>query len=128
MLKINKDNYLFVKDVLREIVYLPQVLPPYIDVNKAIKDLQLHEQVRSVEEQMSNLTTSILDTHTLAGSEAYTAALSMYDHLKRAAKDGVPEAREALARLKPRFEKQGRKKKAEADTSTEEQNEEPTME
>ena len=117
MPKISRNNYLFVKDVLREIQYLPQVIPPYINVAQATKDLLLHEQLRDVEEQMDNLTTSIMDTRTLAGSESYSVALSIYDNIKRAAKDGVPEAREAYARLKPRFENQGRKKKKNEEAS-----------
>jgi len=52
---------------------------------------------------LARLTTEIDDTMTLAGSEAYSAALSIYKVLKNAASMGQPGAKEASIELKNRF-------------------------
>jgi hypothetical protein len=87
----------------------PNLVPGYVNVAELKKDMAavvaMQTILRDIEESTSKLEDSIL----LAGSEAFSAALSIYNVAKDAAHRDVPGAKVAYNELKERFP--GRKKK-----------------
>ncbi len=102
--KISSASAFFVEDALTAASADPAFMPPYVSVSELGEDLALFKQLQKVIAPLAALAASATDTTTAAGSEAYVAALSYYNSVKRAAKDGAPGAQVIYERLKKRFE------------------------
>ena len=115
--KINSTNKIFVEDVIRTYDNIKAILPDYLSGAEMKKDLLLFEQLDGLEMQIAELHEKISCTRQLAGSEAYTAALTVYQLMKTASAAGVPGAAAHFTILQERFAKYGgkQKKQAEAD-------------
>ncbi|MCA9225703.1 MAG: hypothetical protein KDA47_08825 [Planctomycetales bacterium] len=101
--KMRQASSYFVSDALVSAEQNPQLVPPYLDLAEARKDLELFQQLNKVLTPIQQLF-EMLDHTTLAvGSEAYAAMLTYYNTAKRAAKDGVPGAEAISDALKSRF-------------------------
>lgn len=105
--KITSASAFFVSDALTAAGSNPSFLPPYVSVAELEKDLTLFEQLEKISLPLARLSDAVADTTTAAGSEAYVAALSFYNSVKRAAKDGAPGAQDIYERLRKRFEQAG---------------------
>ena len=81
----------------------PSFIPDFIDLPEAKIDLESVRTLRQLFLPLERITNQIDDTMTLAGSEAYSTALSIYKILKNAENMGQPGAAEANAELKKRF-------------------------
>lgn len=68
----------------------PLVVPPYTDLVEYKKDLDFVKATRRVGAELMSLAEMMDDTRIAAGSDAYQAALSIYNSAKGAAKQGVP--------------------------------------
>jgi hypothetical protein len=102
-----KDKSLpFVEKALQYADTNPEFVPAYLDIGEADKDLAafkvLNEFLRSLQQMVSNLE----DTSTLAGSEAYQAALAYYASVGSAVKLNVPNAQAIYDDLSVRFKQQ----------------------
>ncbi|MEI8202732.1 MAG: hypothetical protein WCH34_06945 [Bacteroidota bacterium] len=108
--KMGDKSIAFVSKALEFAQLYPQLVPAYVDVNELKKDLDavvaMQTILRSLEEQTSKLQDSIL----FAGHEAMSAALSIYNAAKDAARRDVPGAKVAYNEMKERFP--GKKSKA----------------
>jgi hypothetical protein len=102
--KITSTSAFFVEDALAAAGADASFMPPYVSVAKLKKGLALFDQLEKVSLPLAKLASTVADTTTVAGSEAYVAALSFYNSVKRAAKDGAPGAQEIYERLSRRFE------------------------
>jgi hypothetical protein len=80
------------------------VVPPYIDLAELRSDLELYSSLAEIYKPLKQLEQLLSDTLIAAGSDSYTAALSIYNSAKRAAKDGVPGAQSIVDDLKKLFE------------------------
>jgi hypothetical protein len=68
----------------------PLVVPPYTDLAEYKKDIDFVKATRRVGAELASLAEMMNDTRAAAGSDAYQAALSIYNSAKGAAKQGVP--------------------------------------
>lgn len=105
---INVANKVFVENVLSESGTLgPDILPAFIKLSNLDLDLSLFRQLDDLESHLNNALQRTLDAKRIAGHEAYSQALAIYNAVKMASDAGIPNAKSAYAKLKVRFEAQG---------------------
>lgn len=107
MLKINRQNKLFVDDALQACINNSQLLPTYVSVTEMQKDYDLYRSLEQVLQPLAQLYEKVRDTQTLAGSEAYSSALTVYKLFQMAAAVGMPGMDTIVAQLSERFAGQG---------------------
>jgi len=101
--KMGNKTVSFVEKSLEYADLYPGFMPAFIDIPEAKVDLESVKTLRQLFLPLERITNEIDDTITLAGSEAYSSALSIYKVLKNAASMGQPGAAEATSELKSRF-------------------------
>ncbi|QSX78129.1 hypothetical protein [Agrilutibacter solisilvae] len=88
----------FVRLALRGLEQNPQIVPASLDLAAAKQDMDAHDKLRPVFEQMRRLMTRLDDTVGALGSDAMEAALEGYNHIKIAsAAHGLEGLRKELA-------------------------------
>ncbi len=117
--KMSDGTIPFVEKVISYAKSSPEFLPPYVDVVEMDNDFTLVEALTDVLREVKQLHDNLEDTITLAGSEAYTAALSYYNSVKMAAKLEVPGAKSIQSDLSKRFAKAGSSEGSESSDDTE---------
>jgi hypothetical protein len=110
--KMGDRNSILVEKAFGYATANPKFVPPYLDMDAFATDKEdalglrvLHNSVRQLEEY-------IADIETLAGSEAYQAALLFYGYVKGLAAQDVPGAKAVYEELKTFFHKTRPKKQA----------------
>jgi len=101
--KVHKMNLLFVQEAAQVVQQAGDMLPAYFSAEAMRTDEQLHLQLKELALMLGQLQEKVVDTLMLAGSEAYTSALTVYRMLQAAAKAGVPGADTLVAKLAERF-------------------------
>lgn len=109
MAKMGDKTVAFVEKAVEYAQEYPQYMPAFIDVAEAKSDFEAVKTIRIYFNQLERLVSQMNDSMTIAGSEAYLSALSVYKVLKNAASMGQPGAEEAAAELGNRFPR-GRRK------------------
>ena len=107
--KMGDKTVAFVDKALEYGEVYPDYIPKFIDIPESKVDFEAVKTLRSIITPLERLTNLANDTMTLAGSEAYISALSIYKVLKNAAGMGQPGAEEAARELSNRFPR-GRRK------------------
>ena len=82
----------------------PKILPPFTDLAELERDLTLFTNMQNIAKEIDRLADMINDTRIAAGSDAYVAALSIYNSAKQAAKMNVPGTKAIVDDLKTAFE------------------------
>jgi hypothetical protein len=83
----------------------PELIPPYINMTAFAIDKNDATGLRALLNSARQLEEYISDTEMVAGSEAYQAALSIYNTVKLFASQDVPGARAIYEELKKFFHK-----------------------
>lgn len=86
----------------------PMVVPPFTNLEEYKKDMDFFKATRRVGAELLSLTEMVTDSRTAAGSDAYQAALSIYNSAKGAAKQGVPGTQTIVDEMGKLFERQGK--------------------
>lgn len=81
----------------------PDLLPTYFSLEEMEKDMKARTDLRKLLSPVKSLTEKIYDSYLLTGSEAFLAALRIYDNLKKADHDGVPGLTFMIEELQKRF-------------------------
>jgi hypothetical protein len=105
--KITSGTAYFVEDSLSSAEQNPNFVPPFVDVKGMEISLALFKQLQGILTPVQQVTDTMESTALSAGSEAYMAALSYYNTVKLAAKNGVPGAQAVYEKLKGRFVQSG---------------------
>ncbi len=87
----------------------PDLVPPFLDVNALNIDVTAFEQLRAMYQPLLQITDSLWDSMILSGSEAYSASLTFYNSIKRAAKAKIQKAETIYNDLMARFPGRGKK-------------------
>jgi hypothetical protein len=103
MLKMGDKSLAFVEKAKELAVTNPQFCPSYLNIDDLDIDLADAVNLRTLDNRLQQFSCKIDDTVMLAGSEAYTQALSFYNSVKQAARDNVPGAQPLFEELKKRF-------------------------
>jgi len=86
----------------------PLVVPPYTNLGEYKKDIDFVKATSRVGAELQSLAEMVTDARTAAGSDAYQAALSVYNSAKGAAKQGVPGTQTIVDEMGKLFEGQGK--------------------
>lgn len=115
--KMDDERLPFVEKSIQFGKQEPAIVPPYTDLDELSKDLDLYKDLKTIEYEIRSLAEMVIDTRIAAGSDAYVAALSIYNSSKGAAKMGVPGSDSIADELKRHFEQKR------SNTSSEEEEE-----
>jgi hypothetical protein len=80
-----------------------ELLPPYFSLVEMEKDINTRADLLKIVTPIKAVLEKLTDTYMVAGSEAFLAALRIYDILKKADHDGVPGLRNMIDELQKRF-------------------------
>ena len=97
----------FVTKALQYAQSFPQIAPPFINLVELGKDRSLALTLLQFTQLVKPWLQAIEDTELAVGSEAYVAALAIYQSAGQAAKANVPGAAAIYADLKTHFEQDG---------------------
>ncbi|MCU0551499.1 MAG: hypothetical protein MUC48_19320 [Leptolyngbya sp. Prado105] len=113
--KLSPKSRAFVNTAFEMASHNPDFLPRSFDVEEMRKDLELFQDLNQILMRLAQLQNMIDDTCMLAGSEAYTAALTVYDYAKKsgASANGLEPI---VAEMREHF-KRSRKPKATVEKS-----------
>ena len=103
MSKMHDGSLAFVKKACDYSVSNPEYVPPYLNVPEMIKDLKAYNDLKPLLDVVANLHSDLLDTITMAGSEAFAAARAYYNSVSYAAKHGSLSAKPISEDLAQRF-------------------------
>ena len=104
---INVSNKAFTEDAINAGVNNPTLIPSYVSVVNMKNDMLLFTQLDEIIMMTKQLLEKMEDTQLLAGSEAYTSALTLYKLFGSAADAGVAGTDAIVTQLKQRFAGQG---------------------
>ena len=104
---INVSNKAFTEDAINAGVNNPTLIPSYVSVVNMKNDMLLFTQLDEIIMMTKQLLEKMEDTQLLAGSEAYTSALTLYKLFGSAADAGVAGTDTIVSLLKQRFAGQG---------------------
>lgn len=82
MPKMGSRSKPFVEKGLEVAMLHPELLPGYFDTNEMQKDLALYNTLLPIQISVSRLASRLNDTMILLGSEAFSAALLVYNQLQ----------------------------------------------
>lgn len=111
MPKLDDGRLPFVEKGLNFGQQQPMIVPPFTPLEELSKDLKLFSSLRRVALELNSLSEMVNDTRTAAGSDAYQAALTIYNSAKGAAKMGVPGTQTFVDELGKLFIAQSQGKK-----------------
>ena len=103
MVKMGDKSVAFVQKSLDYAKINPRIVPEYLDVEEAEKDLKLASDLLHVRNQLATLLTSVDDALMLSGSEAMDGALIFYNAVRNAIRSNVPGSQAILEDLQQRF-------------------------
>lgn len=107
MPSISVANKAFAEDAINAGVNNSALIPSYVSVANMQNDMLLYSQLDEIIIMTKQLLEKLEDTQLLAGSEAYTSALTLYKLFTSAAEAGVAGSDAIVAQLKQRFAGQG---------------------
>ncbi|HET7733471.1 MAG TPA: hypothetical protein VFK73_06500 [Paludibacter sp.] len=108
--KLGDKSLAFVEKALEYAANNPTLVPSYLDLGEANKDLKLSKDLNNILKQVSTLQRAIEDTAMVAGSEAYDAALVFYASVKGANRVNVPGSQSVFEDLQKRYIAKSKKK------------------
>jgi hypothetical protein len=114
MPKMGDKSRAFVSKALEVATQNPDFLPRAFDLDEMRRDVQLFEQLYPIVVALAQLQELVDDTAMAAGSEAYAAALQVYNYAKASGNVGGLDA--VLGEMGQRFARKPRKVKSEGAT------------
>jgi len=101
--KISVSNKVFTEDAIQAAVNNPDILPGFIKPQDLQTDLDLYHALDELVLLVAQTAEKLADTQLLAGSEAYTSALTIYKIFGAAAGTGVAGSKTVHEQLRQRF-------------------------
>lgn len=102
------SNKVFVEEAFDYLSSNPGIMPPAVNAANLKNDLELYNQLDTVESWLQNVLNQVSDTKRLAAHEAYSSSLMIYKLLSVFSQTGVPGAQQGYERLSRRFAQSGR--------------------
>ena len=107
--KMGDKSRAFVSKALEVAIQNPDFLPRSFDLDEMRKDVQLFEAIYPLVMALAQLQELMDDTYTLVGSEAYAAALQVYNYAKASGQGSGLDA--AVDELGQRFARKSKRVK-----------------
>lgn len=112
MAKMGDKSLAFVQKALDYAQKNSALVPAYLDVSEATKDLAMVNDLREIAHELNTLCQAVEDTLTMAGAEAYEASLIFHASVKGASRNNVAGSQAIYEDLVQRFPRIGHKKAA----------------
>jgi hypothetical protein len=104
LMKLKRSNKLFVEEVIQTANQRPELIPPIIEVNELMKDMNLHADLTEFELLLEDLLNRVRDTKVVLGNEAMVSSLGVFHVVKLAAAGGVEGVQSHYNKLSERWE------------------------
>ena len=101
--KMGDRTVAFVQKALEHCTANPELAPQFLDMAEFRSDVAAVETLRSIYAPLLQITDSLSDTMTLAGSDAFAAALIFYNSVHSAQRSNVVKASTIFDDLSSRF-------------------------
>jgi hypothetical protein len=101
--KMGEKTYSFVVKALEHCEQNPELAPQFLDLPEFSRDVAAVEKLRAFNAPLTQIVDQLTDTITMAGSDAYAAALMFYNTVKTAKKSNVSKAGTIYDDLSVRF-------------------------
>ena len=108
--KMDDARFPFVQKSIAYGAQRSEILQPYVDIHELKKDLDLFKQLEEITRIIGQLAEMVSDTRMAAGSDAYIAALQVYNTAKMAAASKIPGTDAIVKDLAKLFSNQGQHK------------------
>jgi hypothetical protein len=105
--KMGDRTVSFVLKTMDHVKRNPSLRPAYLDLADFAEDMAAVDVLQSLQRPLTQISSLVDDSLTLAGSEAYTAALVCYQAIKGAAKMKLPGAEAVAEDLAQQFAGRG---------------------
>jgi len=105
MVSLDDSRTPFVAKCLQYALKEDKIVPPYVDLEELSSDIILFTNLQNIAREVNRLADMLNDTRIAAGTDAYVAALSIYNSAKQAAKMNVPGTQAIVDDLKKAFER-----------------------
>jgi len=106
--KLKEEQVPFVSKCLGHAKNVPAIAPNYIDINEFEKALNSFNELQAVLNALKSLTELVENTIAVSGSDAYVAAISIFNSVKRQANnDTIPQINSIHFDLSRAFESLG---------------------
>jgi len=105
MVSLDDSRTPFVAKCLQYAQKEAKIVPPFVDIVELNKDLTLFINLQNLSREINRIADMLNDTRIAAGTDAYVAALSIYNSAKQAAKMNVPGTQAIVDDLKKAFER-----------------------
>ena len=112
--KMGDKTLAFVQKSLEHCTANPELTPAFMDAKEFATDVRAVETLRTIHAPMAQITEALNDTMTMAGSDAYTAALMFYNSVQLARKSNIAKAGTIFDDLSTRFPGRQKARQAEA--------------
>ena len=103
LMRLRKDNLLFVHDSLDAIDQLPELCPRFLDPKKVQDEGKLFDQLRFLEQIHNQTAAALKDLRLKLGDKCYRNGLLIYNSVQSAANSGYPKARPIYKQMRSRF-------------------------
>ncbi|PZF72815.1 hypothetical protein [Taibaiella soli] len=117
MLKMGDKTLAFVDKSLEYARQNPALVPQFVDIAEAEKDLTLTRDLFHIYQKLTALTRSVEDAMMVAGGEAYEASLIFYNSVKAASRSNSAGSQAIYEEMSKRFPGRGKKAVANTDES-----------
>ena len=81
--KLKEEHLQFVEKCLDHAKNVPAIVPNYIEISEFEKALKFFNELQVVYNDLTNLTELVKSTITVSGSDAYVAAISIFNSVRR---------------------------------------------
>lgn len=115
MMRLSRENLLFVEDAVDAIEQLPELCPGLIKPENVKNSFALFGQLRFFEQIMTQITDALKDRRLDTGNKCFQDGLMIYQVTKMAAKGGYPKAKPIFQQMRKRFKMGNLKYQPEAD-------------
>ena len=104
LMRLSRQNLLFVDDSIDAIEQLPELCPRFLDPVLVEKEADYFHQLRFLEQMHEQAGAALKDMRLILGDKCFRSGLLIYDSVKSASKAGYPKARPIYEQMRKRFD------------------------
>ena len=103
LMRLSRENLLFVDDSIAAIKQLPEVCPRFLDPTIVNEESEFYSQLRYLEQLHLQAGAALKDMRLRLGDKCFRNGLLIYNSVQSAAKNGYPKVRPIYKQMRMRF-------------------------
>lgn len=104
LMRLSRENLLFVDDSLDAIDQVPELCTRFLDPFKVNQDIDYFHQLRYLEQLHEATGSALKDMRLILGDKCFRNGLMIYHSVKSASNGGYPKARPIYEQMRKRFD------------------------